>query len=57
MHHLVCLQERFVGRVASMLADPRCTAEIRRVWIGYWTQADAQLGSRITQKLQQMGSL
>ncbi len=26
--------------------------EIRRIWVGYWSQADAQLGARIAAKLQ-----
>ncbi|GLC39807.1 catalase A [Pleodorina starrii] len=50
-------QERFVVRVADMLAHPRCTQEIRRIWVGYWSQADAQLGSRIAAKLQGRGCL
>ncbi|GIL51758.1 hypothetical protein Vafri_7681 [Volvox africanus] len=50
-------QERFVVRVADMLADPRCTQEIRRIWVGYWSQADPQLGSRVAAKLQGRGCL
>jgi len=50
-------QERFVGRVVDMLGDARCTKEIRRIWVGYWSQADAGLGSRIAAKLQSMGAL
>lgn len=38
--------------------DPRrCTSEIRRIWVGYWSQADAQLGQRIAAGLQQAGAL
>mmetsp|Transcript_15125 Transcript_15125/g.37688 ORF Transcript_15125/g.37688 Transcript_15125/m.37688 type:complete len:493 (-) Transcript_15125:784-2262(-) len=48
-------QERFVGRAAKWLSDDRCTAEIRRVWVGYWSQCDGQLGARVAQKLQQAG--
>jgi len=31
--------------------------EIRRVWIGYMTQADMKLGQRLAAKLQQTASL
>ena len=31
--------------------------EIRRVWIGYMSQADAKLGQRLASKLQQTASL
>lgn len=50
-------QERFVVRVAGMLLDPRCTQEIRRIWVGYWSQADAQLGQKIAAKLMAGGAL
>ena len=50
-------QERFVGRVVDMLSDARLTSEIRRIWVGYWSQADAALGSRIAAKLQSKGAL
>jgi len=50
-------QERFVARVADLLADPRCTKEIRRIWVGYWTQADAGLGKRVAEKLSSKGAL
>ncbi|GFH25407.1 catalase [Haematococcus lacustris] len=50
-------QARFVDRAASMLSDAKCSAEIRRIWVGYWTQADQSLGGRVAQKLQAMGAL
>ncbi|KIY96954.1 catalase [Monoraphidium neglectum] len=50
-------QDRFIGRMADILADKRCTAEIRRIWIGYWSQADAGLGQRLAQKLQAAGAM
>jgi catalase len=31
--------------------------EIRRIWVGYWSQADAQLGQRLAAKLQAGGAL
>ncbi len=31
-------QERFVTRMAGMLAHPRVTKDIRRIWLGYWAQ-------------------
>ena len=50
-------QERFIGRFVDMALDPRCTQEIRRVWVGYWSQADARLGQAIAQRLQSAGAL
>jgi catalase len=43
--------------MCDILADKRATAEIRRVWIGYWSQADAGLGQRLAQKLQAAGAM
>lgn len=43
--------------MAGILGDKRATGEIRRVWIGYWSQADAGLGQRLAQKLQSMGAM
>jgi hypothetical protein len=37
------------------LAPSQSTQEIRRIWVGYWSQADPQLGSRIAAKLQVRG--
>ena len=48
---------RFEGRIAEMLLDPRCTQEVRRVWIGYLSQCDARLAQNIAQKLQAKGAL
>lgn len=50
-------QERFVNRIASLLLDPRCTAEIRRVWVGYMSQCDASLGQRLAAKLRAQSAL
>lgn len=50
-------QERFIARLSGMLSDPRCTAEIRRVWVGYMSQADVKLGQRIAAKLQANGAM
>eukprot|EP00877_Chromochloris_zofingiensis_P011194 jgi/Chrzof1/6328/Cz18g04130.t1 len=50
-------QERFVNRVADMLLDPRNTQEIRRVWVGYWSQADSTLGQRVAAKLKAASAL
>ncbi|KFM23952.1 Catalase isozyme 2 [Auxenochlorella protothecoides] len=44
-------QERFITRISEMLLDDGCNAEIRRVWVGYLTQCDADLGKRVAQKL------
>lgn len=43
--------------MAGILGDRRCTAEIRRIWIGYWSQADGGLGQRLAQKLQAAGAM
>lgn len=40
-----------------MLLDPRCSQEVRRVWIGYWKQADQELGTKIAAKLQSASAL
>lgn len=50
-------RDRFVERVAGMLLDSRCTQEIRRIWVGYFSQADATLGQKIAMKLQAAGAL
>eukprot|EP00955_Chlamydomonas_euryale_P005048 53894-Chlamydomonas_euryale.AAC.2 len=50
-------RERFVERASAFLLDPRLTSEIRRIWVGYWTQADATLGGKIAAKLQGAGAL
>ncbi len=50
-------QERFVERLSGMLLDPRCTQEIRRIWVGYWSQADATLGQKLAAKLMAGGAL
>eukprot|EP00887_Chlorella_sp_A99_P007959 scaffold12.g7959.t1 len=50
-------QQRFINRVADMLLDPRCTQEIRRVWLGYLTQSDKGLGQQLAAKLQLGGAL
>lgn len=31
--------------------------EIRRIWVGYWSQCDAMLGQKIAAKLQSAGGL
>ena len=40
-----------------LCACRRCSQEIRRIWVGYWTQCDPTLGQRIAMKLRQEGSL
>jgi catalase len=50
-------QERFIGRVAEILLDNRCTQEIRRIWVGYLSQCDAGLGQRLAARLQQAAAL
>jgi catalase len=43
--------------MADMLLDARCTQEIRRIWVGYWSQCDAGYGAKLAQKLQMAGAL
>ncbi|MEW5304448.1 MAG: hypothetical protein WDW36_007058 [Sanguina aurantia] len=50
-------QARFVDRMGGMLSHPRITNEIRRIWVGYLSQCDSQLGHRIAAKLQACGAL
>ncbi|GAB4823505.1 hypothetical protein N2152v2_010551 [Parachlorella kessleri] len=50
-------QERFVTRIADLLLHPRCTQEIRRVWVGYMSQCDASLGQRLAAKLRAQSAL
>jgi len=51
-------QDRFIDRVTGdLLLDPRTTQEVRRVWLGYLTQCDADLGRRVAAKLQSAGAL
>ena len=49
-------QARFIDRLCGIVGDPRATPEIRRVWVGYLTQADASLGKRVAAQLQSMGA-
>ena len=48
---------RFIERVSGMLLDPRCSQEVRRVWLGYWKQADGELGAKLAVKLQAASAL
>eukprot|EP00803_Ostreobium_quekettii_P011299 evm.model.scf_21EXC.2 EVM.evm.TU.scf_21EXC.2 scf_21EXC:32870-40615(+) len=50
-------RERFLQRMADMLLDPRCTREVRRVWLGYWSQCDVQLGQKLAARLQAQAAL
>lgn len=50
-------RERFIDRLSGMLLDPRCTQEVRRVWVGYWKQADAELGAKVAARLQAVSAL
>eukprot|EP01025_Chloroclados_australasicus_P005944 TRINITY_DN1194_c0_g1_i4.p1 TRINITY_DN1194_c0_g1~~TRINITY_DN1194_c0_g1_i4.p1 ORF type:complete len:559 (-),score=38.84 TRINITY_DN1194_c0_g1_i4:382-1917(-) len=50
-------QARFINRMSDMLSHPKVTMEIRRVWLGYWTQSDKTLGAKLAQQLQSKGAL
>jgi catalase len=45
-------QARFVKNLVMWLSHSKTTPEIRRIWVGYWTQCDKDLGSMITKALQ-----
>lgn len=49
--------ERLVSRIADALASPRVSLEVRRIWIGYWSQCDPMMGRRIAQLLQAHSAL
>jgi len=42
-------QERFIKRVADRLNEKKCSPEVRSIWLNYWSQCDANLGSRLAQ--------
>ncbi|GJD10559.1 Catalase isozyme 1 [Galdieria sulphuraria] len=42
-------QERFIKRVAERLNERKCSPEVRSIWLNYWSQCDANLGSRLAQ--------
>lgn len=44
------------GRLTALPVSLPVT-EVRNVWLGYWSQADASLGQRLASKLQQMNAL
>lgn len=50
-------QERFLNRQTENLSDPRCTKELRKIWIGYFSQMDASLGQKLAARLQAAGAL
>uniref|UniRef100_A0A7S0ZLG9 Catalase n=1 Tax=Timspurckia oligopyrenoides TaxID=708627 RepID=A0A7S0ZLG9_9RHOD len=52
----VARQERFVGRVADWLNSPRVTNELKSIWLGYWSQCDSDLGSKLS-KVVKMNSM
>jgi catalase len=44
-------QERFIGRMAKALSDPRLTHEIRSIWLSYMSQSDRSLGQKLAARL------
>ncbi|CAM6029368.1 hypothetical protein BDL97_13G072600 [Sphagnum fallax] len=44
-------QERFIGRMAKALSDPRLTHEIRSIWLSYMSQCDKSLGQKLAARL------
>lgn len=50
-------RERFIVHIAKLLSHPRVTNEVRRLWIGYWSQCDAELGKRIAARLHEAGKM
>lgn len=41
-------QDRFIGRIAPGLADPRTKEEVRKKWLGFWAECDRDLGRRMS---------
>lgn len=50
-------QDRLINRIADALSSPRVSLEVRRIWIGYWSQCDPVMGRRIAQYLQAHSAL
>jgi catalase len=50
-------QARFVQRVSEALMADRVSPEVRRIWVGYWSQCDPQMGQQIARMLQQHSML
>jgi catalase len=50
-------QERFVNRVSAALMEDRVSAEVRRIWVGYWSQCEPALGRAIAMQLQKFSAL
>eukprot|EP00252_Welwitschia_mirabilis_P020652 TRINITY_DN50_c0_g1_i1.p1 TRINITY_DN50_c0_g1~~TRINITY_DN50_c0_g1_i1.p1 ORF type:complete len:220 (+),score=-3.68 TRINITY_DN50_c0_g1_i1:1275-1934(+) len=44
-------QDRFIKRFADAVSDPKVSAEIRSVWLSFWTQCDRGLGQRLAARL------
>ncbi|CAN8064795.1 unnamed protein product [Agarophyton chilense] len=40
-------RQRLVVRVAEALNAPKVSKKLKHTWIGYWTQCDQELGSRV----------
>lgn len=43
-------KERFIDRVVMTLTDDGMTDELCKIWLGYWTKCDRDLGGRIAKK-------
>lgn len=50
-------RERFVNRVSAALMEDRVSNEVRRIWVGYWSQCEPALGRAIADKLQKFSAL
>lgn len=50
-------QERFIQNWVDNLSDPKVTPEIRRIWLGYWSQCCKNLGQALAVRVQATSSL
>jgi catalase len=50
-------RQRFINRVVESLMEGRVSAEVRRIWVGYWSQCDPALGRGIAMQLQKAAAL
>ena len=50
-------RERFVHRVSAALLENRVSPDIRRIWVGYWSQCEPELGRAIAAQLQKFSAL
>jgi catalase len=40
-------RSRFIENLMMWFSEEKCTPEVRKIWIGYWTECDAALGKEL----------